>query len=1320
MKQLFTIFAFILCVQLLLAQQPGDLKITDEVKHITSIKSAKAAGDILWEVTFDEASPVWTFGQITGTKTWNVTDTTPNWGYTNPNYQGGSVPVPPLWLYMGWNYVHEYSISGANFAWVDGISDLLGAGGNTPQICNTYIQFDGIDLTGVTAPKLSFYQDYKGFNGDHCYIDFSINGGSSWQTLEINQEITGNAYAAPLFELFVGSYIANQSNVSIRLRWETTGTTTSGYGYGWQVDDIRIVENALNDVKLVDARMNFFEYVDYTVAGQEPYFHSSSHYGMIPNEQFSSEFANMWFNGIFKNNGMNSATPSFNVKVLNPQNEEIFNETVTATNNYTTSQIDTLDLIEVDFSLPTGFTSGRYTIIYNIYVTGIEDTNPIDNTDTTYFYVSDNVFARDLGNMTSKTGPCTWLDGNLDGEMIGTNYLFLYNTEVISMDVFIGAQTTPGTEIVGHVMEYNEADGTWFDISTTPLFEIQQNDIGSWVTLTLADPAVIDLAGENGKSIKAAIEFYYGSEDNEIWIGVDPTVKDSYWGVSWYLLSGSSANGWYTFSNWANGGLGIRLLTDDENYDCNINVNLGDDINQCGGSVTLDAGSGFSSYTWNGASGSRYLAVNSSGSYSVVVTDNIGCTASDIINVTINPIPIVTLGDDISQCGGSVTLNAGAGFSSYTWNGNSGNQIYSVSSSGQYTVLVSNSYGCTASDQIQVNINPIPNVNLGSDITQCGGSVTLDAGAGFNSYNWNGVAGTRYKTVSTSGNYTVIVGNSYGCTATDAVQVTINPAASVNLGNDIEQCGGSVTLDAGAGFTSYTWNGVIGTRYKTINSSGNYSVVVQNSYGCSATDAITITINPVPTVSLSMTQESNNGASDGSATAIATGGTPPYQYLWSNDGVGETITNLTNGLYCVQVSDANGCTATECITVTVSGQSNPPTAQFSADQTEACGSLVVQFTDQSTNNPTVWQWNFGDGSPVSNLQHPQHNYTTPGTYSVSLFVENNDGENELVKTNYITVHQDVSISLSMTPATGEFNADGTASVTANTGSAPFEYFWSNDGNTANISGLLPGEYCVTVEDDNGCIADNCITITYSGQAYADFEADETEGCSPLTVQFTDLSTGSPISWTWNFGDGSTSYEQNPLHTYTLQGTYDVLLVAIYADGSDSQYFSEYIIVNSSPELTFEVTPESTEGAANGAIDLTIVNGTPPYTINWSNGMHTEDISELTAGVYSVVVIDANDCMVINNATVTIFSSVNANVLKDIAIYPNPTSTDLTIELVGNTSNSKVEIFNTMGQIVFSGNIIDKTLVHTSDFAPGVYLIKLGNDQSFVYKKFVKE
>jgi len=564
MRKVTLILSMVALASFAMAQVQGVYApIKEQNKQTLQKKATKAEGDVIWSVSFEESPAVWTMGHDQGTKEWFVADTTPNYGFTSANYQGGTVPVPPLWIYMGWRYVHDYSESGAMFAGVDGISDLLGVGGNTPQICNTWIQFDGLDLTGVMAPKLSFYQNYKALNAAYSYIDFSTDGGTTWTAVEINENVEGNSYGDMLFEKFVGEYIANQPNVSMRFRWQTTTAAIGGYGYGWELDDIAIVENPQNDLKLVGAVMNFFQYIDYTTAGQEGYFHYSSHYGMIPNEQFASDFAIMLFNGMVENKGMNAVAPIFKVSVLDPTDVVIYEEEVTSTVDYTTGMVDTLDLIEVEFAMPDGFTSGRYTVAYEVYADGVEDYNIDDNVDTTYFYVSDTVFARDLDNMTSYTSPSTWLDGGADGEMMGTPYMFLYDTEIINMQVFINENTTPGTAIIGHAMQYNSDEQTWEDISTTALYDIEENVLGSWVNLSFTDPVMVTLDGEDAKEILLAIEFYYGGEDNDIWIGYDPRVTVSAYSCLWYMLSGSTALSWRAFGNWTRGGLGIRAITPD-------------------------------------------------------------------------------------------------------------------------------------------------------------------------------------------------------------------------------------------------------------------------------------------------------------------------------------------------------------------------------------------------------------------------------------------------------------------------------------------------------------------------------------------------------------------------------------------------------------------------------------------------------------------------------------------------------------------------------------------------------------------------------------
>jgi hypothetical protein len=524
----------------------------------SDIRTTKATP--VWQVTFEEETPVWTLGSITGTKTWVVADTTPNYGYTNSNYMGGSVPVPPLWLYMGWKYVHDYSESGANFAYIDGISDLLGVGGNVGQVSDTYIRFDGIDLTGVMNPKLTFYQDYKALNQAFSYIDFSTDGGSNWTSVEVNEDVEGNAYGANFYELVASAYIADEANVSIRFRWQTTTNVIGGYGYGWQIDDITISDNPDYDMKFVHGRMNFFNYEDYTVSGQEDYYNYYTHYGNIPQIQYGSEYALSWFNVALESLGNITVTPEVTVQVFDPEMNEIFTNTVAGVSMATASK-DTVDLIETDFALGADPMIGKYTVAYTISIPGQEDANPENNSDTTYFIVNDNhYFSRDIDKTSGSTGPCSWLDGGIDGEMFGTDFLFFFEDEITSMDVFIHANTTPETAIIGHIMQYESGTSTWVDISSSPLVTITEENLGHWMNVTFVDPVpIIYDEGYESKILMAAIEFYYGSEDNDIWIGYDPTVPVSSWATKWFLLSGSNAETWIAISNWSRGGICLHL-----------------------------------------------------------------------------------------------------------------------------------------------------------------------------------------------------------------------------------------------------------------------------------------------------------------------------------------------------------------------------------------------------------------------------------------------------------------------------------------------------------------------------------------------------------------------------------------------------------------------------------------------------------------------------------------------------------------------------------------------------------------------------------------
>ncbi len=351
-------------------------------------------------------------------------------------------------------------------------------------------------------------------------------------------------------------------------------------------------------------------------------------------------------------------------------------------------------------------------------------------------------------------------------------------------------------------------------------------------------------------------------------------------------------------------------------------VNLGNDITTCGGPVTLNAGNAGARYVWSTGDTLQSINVNSSGSYWVRVTNSYGFSASDTIQVTINAKPVVNLGNDITQCGGNAVLNAGNAGSSYLWSNGATTQNITVSSTGNYNVKVTNAAGCSANDTVLVTINALPVVNLGSDITQCGGTTTLNAGNSGSSYLWNNNATTASLAVSISGTYWVRVTNTAGCVGQDTIQVTINAIPVVQLGNDTSICtGASVLFDAGNAGSSYLWNNNSTGRTLTASAGGLYSVKVTNNNGCNGSDTIKLSLRPKPVISFAAvdTIYANDAAISLSAT--------PAGGQFSGAGVANGIFDPAvagAGVHLLQYSftDVYGCNAVATETVVVKSAFN--------------------------------------------------------------------------------------------------------------------------------------------------------------------------------------------------------------------------------------------------------------------------------------------------------------------------------------------------------------------------------------------------------------
>jgi len=234
------------------------------------------------------------------------------------------------------------------------------------------------------------------------------------------------------------------------------------------------------------------------------------------------------------------------------------------------------------------------------------------------------------------------------------------------------------------------------------------------------------------------------------------------------------------------------------------------------------------------------------------MTDSVGCMASassmtGSATVVVNPLPTVDLGPDSTVCG-DYLLDAGAGFVSYIWqDSTTTTQTFTATSNATYGVEVTDANGCVGIDEVNLNVNPLPVVNLGGDAELCEGQdYTFNAGAGFLGYVWDDASTGQVRTVNALTTVSVTVTDFNGCTGSDMASIVgINPLPTVSLGQDINIHPNDlpVTLDAGT-FAGYLWddNSMLQTRDVTF--SGTFYVVVTDDNGCEGTDSISVFVYP--------------------------------------------------------------------------------------------------------------------------------------------------------------------------------------------------------------------------------------------------------------------------------------------------------------------------------------------------------------------------------------------------------------------------------------------------------------------------------------------
>ncbi|MCL2072372.1 MAG: PKD domain-containing protein [Marinilabiliaceae bacterium] len=424
----------------------------------------------------------------------------------------------------------------------------------------------------------------------------------------------------------------------------------------------------------------------------------------------------------------------------------------------------------------------------------------------------------------------------------------------------------------------------------------------------------------------------------------------------------------------------------------------------------------------------------------------------------------------------------------------------------------------------------------------------------------------------------------------------------------------------------------------------------------------------------------------------------------------------------------------------------PPVAHFSVNTEESCNGFIV-FTDESTNIPITWEWNFGDGN-TSNLQNPTHQYSQNGIYSVTLTVSNNDGENTIQKTDFITVDMPEAPEIENITACSdkhfdiELDLEGTA-------------YWYTDINLDYVEPLYIGNsmnhppievetiYYIreVFENDKNIIGENCASY-YTEVVLipeiclfipiADFSVNTEESCNGFII-FTDESTNEPLTWEWNFGDGNISDLQNPTHQYIENGTYSVTLTVSNDDGENTIQKEDFLtiemplapenmVLDACNDTFFEIELDL-DGIAfwyenkNGEEPIHIGNIWNHYPIEEEKiyyiretfPMPDKNIEDYCASYYSDIVLIPRKCL----------ESIALNESENIIITPNPSNGIFNIDGLKNNIEYTYKVTDISGKIISDKQNLDAGVIDISEYPDGVYFLLINTTQNLKTFKLLK-
>jgi len=750
-------------------------------------------------------------------------------------------------------------------------------------------------------------------------------------------------------------------------------------------------------------------------------------------------------------------------------------------------------------------------------------------------------------------------------------------------------------------------------------------------------------------------------------------------------------------------------------------IDAGNDTSLCvGGNIMLQA-SGGNQYSWTPSTGLSDSTIATpiasplvNTTYTVTVTSG-NCAGKDSVKVIVNPLPIVQASNDTFVCkGSSIQLNA-EGALNYSWQPASSlndsliqNPIAAPESSTKYFVTGTDVHGCKGTDSVFVEVKNLPNVQANNDTAICLGDTLQLHATGANIYLWSPIVSLSNPIISnplafptTTTQYVVTGTNLFGCTNTDTVLVSVHFSGNFISANDTSTCfGNPITLSA-TGAESYSWSpgnvlndSTIANPTASLITSTTF-VVTGISQGCTGKDTITVIVNPLPVI----TASNDSAICFGNSIQLYANGASFFQWqpdssLDNAQSENPIATPQTTTTYNVIGTDANGCTNSNAVTITVNSL---PMITINADTSICSGDTILMIASGALN----YQW-----QPSSELISPLNDSTLAHPSSTTTFTVSGTDANGCKNsaTKKITVHPLPNVNAGNDQ---QVCANSTAQLSA---SGAIAYSWQpttglDDPNisdpTATVIATIT--YTVTGTDVNSCSNKDEVTLNLVPPLNASASHDTTI-CAGTSAQL--FATGG-VNYNWFPVDGlNDATISNPLASPSSTTHYTVFV-------SDGICYTDTFTV----KVSVQNLPTVNAGA-----DASVVTGSP-YQMNasasegsyeWSpsTGLSCSTCLNPTANpsqttTYTLTVTDSIGCSASDDVTLTSACSEDAIFIPN-AFTPNGNGQNdvLYVRALGNVNLNFFRVYDRWGKIIFETHNLSEGwdgTYNNKPMMPGAYL-----------------